>query len=241
MQLHILGAGYGIPGIATLVEVNDRYYLIDAGAPVFELMHEKKISLNALGAVFLSHCHGDHTSGFATLAHAIHSGWAKKGVPVFLPEECCMIGFRELMLSMKDSFNADNLQLSLYQAGVIYQDENITVTAIPTDHINGVHPAYALMVEGEGRRVIFTGDLHRDDPYDFPKIAEEEPSDAIICEFEHFHVDAILPHMEKCQTKQFFFHHYNAPWSLSELTQLQSNNCLPYPIYLVKNKEAYSI
>lgn len=236
MKLHILGAGYGFPGISTMVECKGKYYIVDAGAPVAERMNEAGVSLNDLQAVFISHRHGDHTTGLSTLAHMINSGYKKTGpVEVFLPEECVLTGFQQLMLSMKDFINTEKLQMKLYEPGVIYQDENITVTAIATDHVIGGRPGNAMMIEGDGKRVIITGDLHREDPHDFPAIAESEPTDAIICEFEHFHMDALLPHMKKCDTKQFIFHHYNAPWSLHEIQQIQESAALPYPVLLAKN------
>lgn len=236
MKLHILGSGYGFPGISTMVECKGSYYIFDAGAPVAELLHKENISLNDLQAVFISHRHGDHTTGLSTLAHMINSGYKKTGqVEVFLPEECVLTGFQMLMLSMKDAINEARLQMKLYESGVVYKDENVTVTAIPTDHVIGGRPCYAMMVEGDGKRVIITGDLHREDPYDFPAIAKEEPCDAVICEFEHFHKEAILPHMEKCQTDKFIFHHYNAPWSVSEIQEIQKSKALPYPVVLAKN------
>ncbi len=235
MKLHILGTGYGFPGISTMVECNGSYYIVDAGAPVAEMMHNEGLSLNDLRAVFITHRHGDHTTGLSTLAHMINSGYKKTGpVEVFLPEECVLNGFQQLMLSMKNSIQTKWLQMKLYEPGLIYADENITVTAIATDHVVGGRPGNAMMLEGDGQRVIITGDLHREDPYDFPAIAESEPSDAIICEFEHFHMDALLPHMEKCQTKQFIFHHYNAPWSVAEIQALQESKVLPYPVVLAK-------
>ncbi len=236
MKLHILGAGYGFPGISTMVECNGSYYLFDVGAPVAELMYQQKLSFNDLRAVFISHRHGDHTTGLSTLAHTIHSGFKKNGaLEIFLPEECVLTGFQQLMLSMKDTINEARLQMKLYDAGVVYQDENVTVTAIPTDHVIGGRPGYAMIIEGEGKRVVITGDLHREDPHDFPAIAESEPTDAIICEFEHFHMDALLPHMKKCDTKQFIFHHYNAKWSLEEIQALQESNTLPYSVVIAKS------
>ncbi len=235
MKLHILGAGYGFPGISTMLQCNGSYYIFDVGVPVAEMMYQEGLSFNDLRAVFISHRHGDHTVGLSTLAHIIHSGFKKNGpVEIFLPEECVLTGFQQLMLSMKDSINTARLQMKLYEPGVIYQDENITVTAIATDHVVGGRPGYAMMIEGDGRRVIITGDLHKEDPHDFPVIAQTEPTDAIICEFEHFHMDALLPHMEKCQTGKFIFHHYNAKWSLEELEELQANNPLPYPVVIAK-------
>ena len=236
MKLHILGAGYGFPGISTMVECNGSYYIFDAGVPVAEKMYEEKLSFDDLQAVFITHRHGDHTVGLSTLAHIIHSGFKKNGpVEVFLPEECVLNGFAQLMLSMKDSINTARLQMKLYEPGVIYHDENITVTAIATDHVVGGRPGNAMMIEGDGRRVIITGDLHKEDPHDFPAIAKTEPSDAIICEFEHFHKEAILPHMEKCDTGKFIFHHYNAPWSLPEIQEIQESKFLPYPVLLAQN------
>lgn len=236
MKLHILGAGYGFPGISTMVECNGSYYIFDVGVPVAEKMYEEKLSFDDLQAVFISHRHGDHTVGLSTLAHIIHSGFKKNGpVEIFLPEECVLTGFEKLMLSMKDSINTARLQMKLYEPGVIYRDENITVTAIPTDHVAGGRSCYAMMIEGDGKRVIITGDLHKEDPYDFPIIAREEASDVILCEFEHFHMDSLLPYIRECQTKQFIFHHYNAKWSLEEIEGLQKSNALPYPVILAKN------
>lgn len=236
MKLHILGAGYGFPGISTMVECNGSYYIFDVGVPVAEMMHSEGLSFDNLRAIFITHRHGDHTVGLSTLAHIIHSGFKKNGpVEVFLPEECVLTGFEQLMLSMKDSINTARLQMKLYEPGVIYKDENITVTAIATDHVVGGRPGNAMMIEGDGKRVIITGDLHREDPHDFPAIAENEASDAILCEFEHFHMDVLLPHLKKCETKQFIFHHYNAKWSLDEIQHLQESKLLPYPVVLAKD------
>ena len=88
MELIILGAGYGFPGIATMLKCNNSYYLIDAGVPVAELMHQKGLPFEALRAAFISHRHGDHIIGLSNLAFLSTSGYKKSPLEVYFPEEC---------------------------------------------------------------------------------------------------------------------------------------------------------
>ena len=63
------------------------------------------------------------------------------------------------------------------------------------------------MFEGEGKRVIFSGDLHRSDALDFPAVVRDELSDAFVCELCHFSTDTIFPIVAECPTKKVFFNH----------------------------------
>lgn len=103
------------------------------------------------------------------------------------------------------------------------------------------HPSYAFVIDGEGKRVIFTGDLHGDDPVDFPKIAMEEPSDAIICELAHFSIGKVLPYLEKCDTKKVLFNHYNNTWSLDDLREITTNNPLSYPVEVLHDGDRIKV
>ena len=99
MELRILGAGYGFPGICTMLACGGSLYLIDAGIPVAEWMHREGISFDALRAVFLTHRHGDHTVGLANLAHLTNGGYKKTPLEIWCPEECCLTGLKAYLLS----------------------------------------------------------------------------------------------------------------------------------------------
>ena len=98
--------------------------------------------------------------------------------------------------------------MKLVTEGEFYKDENITVRAIPTQHMGGTYPTWSLVIDSaDGKRVVFTGDMHVRDAVDFPQIAKDEPSDAIICEMAHFGHDVALPILEKCPTKNMLINH----------------------------------
>jgi len=68
MKITFLGTSCGVPQkdrycSATLVESGGRAYLVDAGAPVTELMRERGMTPCDLSAVFITHMHGDHVGG----------------------------------------------------------------------------------------------------------------------------------------------------------------------------------
>lgn len=239
MELLVFGSGHGVPTAdrfcsATLLKCGGSYYLVDAGGPVANLLIRNGIPFAQLRAVFLTHRHSDHTVGMAHLVDLASWYFKESSFDSYYPDRGSADGLRQFIISMNDSLDEERLRLHTYEAGVIYSDENITVTAIPTEHMEGKHPSYAFVIDGDGQRVIFTGDLHGGDPYDFPRIAMEAPSDAIICELAHFHVADVLPYIRKCNTRRFFFNHYNENWT-DEIVQLQESGELPYPVAMLRD------
>ena len=53
---------------------------------------------------------------------------------------------------------SENSRNRVFTEGVIYDDGYLKVTAIPTKHCPPMH-SYAFLLEGEGKRVVFSGDL----------------------------------------------------------------------------------
>ncbi len=240
MRLIFLGTGHGVPTAdrfcsATLIECNGCYYLIDAGAPVGQLFTRYGLAFENLKAVFLSHRHADHTFGLPMLLSLSNWYYKNSRYTVFMPEEMGLKALRGYMLAADDTFDEERMQLCHYEAGVVYADENITVTAIPTNHLNGVHPTYAFMVEGQGKRVFFTGDLHRGKPDDFPALAKELLSDAVITEFAHFGDQPLLPHLRALKTKQILFHHYNEKFIPLVENMQTGPNALDVPVRLLQD------
>ena len=80
--------------------------------------------------------------------------------------------------------------------------------------------SYAILVECDGNKVLFSGDLSgevkRDD---FPKIAAEEKLDLVICEFAHFAFKHIEPYIKSCKAERLLFNHL---WPLSKLDEIKS-------------------
>ena len=101
----------------------------------------------------------------------------------------------------------DRLRYRLAYEGDIYKDENIKITYIPTKHCEPAQ-SYAILVEAEGKRILFSGDLSSGlKKEDLPKIAMEIPTDLIVCEMAHFGPEHIQPYMKQLQTAHLCFNH----------------------------------
>ena len=215
MKITFLGTSHGIPMAdrfcsSAMIETGGRVYLVDCGAPVSDLLIRKGILFSAIRAVFTTHMHADHTAGLAHLCSLSNWAFTDADFDVFLTEEVGVTALSAYIEAMDKQPLCDRIRLHAYTAGVIYADDSITVTAIPTRHMeyaDRAFPTYALSVEAEGKRVIFTGDLHGNDAADFPKSAKEEPSDLIVCEAAHFEIETILPIAAACPAKRVWFNH----------------------------------
>lgn len=213
MKITFLGTSHGVPSAerfcsAALLETGGRAYLIDGGAPVADLLIRRGIPYERIRAVFATHMHSDHTFGLPLLCSLANWKFRDSSFDVFLTEDAGIDAFRQLLLVGDGKLDETRIRLRKTSPGVFYADDLITVTAVPTRHIdNGARPSYAYLIDAEDKRVVFTGDMHYGDAADFPRQAMESPSDAIVCEMAHFGPETILPIVEKCPTKQILFNH----------------------------------
>lgn len=240
MELIALGTGRGSPSAdrfctANLIACGGSYYLFDAGAPVADLMLRYGIPIEKLKAAFLSHRHCDHVIGMVHLLILCDWRFKEADLDAYYPEESTLAALRQFIECSDGPIDETRMRLHTYGPGVVYEDENIKVTAVSTDHMNGEHPSYAFVIEGDGKRLIIAGDLHHHEPVDFPAIAETEPSDAVICELAHFQMEALMPHLRRCQCKRFLFNHYKEPWGIEQIQNLIADNPLDYPVYMLRD------
>ena len=68
MKITFLGTAAGLPckgraSSSTMIEVNGKYYIIDAGAPIGNRFVDSDRTLDDLRAIFITHCHLDHLLG----------------------------------------------------------------------------------------------------------------------------------------------------------------------------------
>ena len=214
MKITFLGTSHGVPSptrfcSGTMIEVGDAVYIIDGGAPVIDQLLRHGVAPERVKAVFTTHMHGDHTLGLLNFLDL--SSWYYKDASFdcYLTDDEGVAAFRQVIYAVSKKFDEERIRLKTFEKGEFYKDENVTVTAYPTLHFhNGKYPAYSLVVDTkDGERVIFTGDLHWADAKDFPTVAIDEPSDAIICEMAHFSYKTIFPILDSTKTKRIFINH----------------------------------
>jgi len=183
VNLCFLGTGHGVPEphkkcSSTLFEVNGAYYLIDAGCDIAYELAEKGIPFDKVRAVFITHPHSDHINGlipFLTITNWYHK---TADFTVFVPCERLRKFYTEYFPLLEAPLRTEQ-RIALYGEGAVYEDENIKVSAIGTQHCPDSH---AFLVETGDKRILFTGDL-KDPQVDFPPV---DDLDAAVVEGVHF-------------------------------------------------------
>lgn len=214
MKLTFLGSSHGVPSAerycsTLMIEVNEKVYLIDTGAPVIDclLRHGKKPK--DVEAIFYTHGHGDHTSGVFLYLDLLSWYYREDDVDLYMTEQRIVDGVSGYLKALFGGYPEDRVRFHVAPSDFVFDDGNLKVTYIPTKHINGgARPSYAMLLEADGKRVLMTGDMSQGLKMDdFPRIALEEELDLIICEMAHFGVTALTPYFEQIKTKNVWFSH----------------------------------
>jgi ribonuclease BN (tRNA processing enzyme) len=178
-QVVVLGTGNPAAdpersGPAVAVVVNGRAYLVDCGpgvvrrAAAAERNGIPALKARELNIVFITHLHSDHTLGYPDL---IFSPWVlgrKAPLEAYGPQGLkAMTGHIEaawkedidLRQSGFEQGNATGYRVNVHpiRPGVVYRDENVTVTAFPVKHGNWKE-AYGFTFQAGERRIVISGD-----------------------------------------------------------------------------------
>lgn len=243
MKLYTLGTSHGATEIgracsANLLAVGENYYLFDCGGNTECKMTDMGLPMDRIRAVFITHMHEDHVGTLTSIVKRI-CNYHQQALPisVFMPEQNGIEAFCN-WLSALHIINQDRAFFHLIEAGKIYEDECITVSAIPTEHMfNGTFPSFAFLVEAEGKKFLYTGDL-ASDFHDYPIILSEENFDAVLCELVHFKVERNLDTLAKTKTKKLIFTHL-APRNIPKILSAQKN--LPFSVEIAEDGASFEI
>src|SRR5688572_20316248 len=182
-QIVLLGTGTPNPdpdrsGPATAIVVNDTPYLIDFGPGVVRRAAAasrkgiKGLSVVNLRVAFLTHLHSDHTAGYPDL---ILTPWAvgrSRPLEVYGPKglkemtEHILAAYREdirirrrdkQVLGVPEQAEGYNVHAHEISAGIVYEDENVTVKAFLVNH-GDVAQAFGYRFETPDRTIVISGD-----------------------------------------------------------------------------------
>lgn len=215
MKIKFLGTGHGVPAAdrfcsCAMIEVNDAIYVIDAGAPLLDALLRAGKDPQKVKGIFITHAHADHIAGLYGYLSTVNWFYQSASLCVFTPARREWELLSDLIEYVGDRpIDKNRISWDLVQNGLFYEDGNIRIWAEPTAHLKKVgRPSYSFMVEAEGKKVIFSGDVSQWlEEADYPAAAMEQKTDAVICEFAHFTPEQIEGYMEKTKTKQFWFNH----------------------------------
>ena len=215
VKFYTLGTSHGATELGrscsvNLVEVDGSYYVFDCGGNVETKMKDLGMPFENIRAVFISHMHEDHAGSLSAIVKRFsHYIKEERSVKIFMPEEEGIKAFKSWVAALHTTKNLHRVGYELISAGEIYRDELITVTAIATRHVlGGAFPSYAFMIEAEGKRLLYTGDLAADFS-DYPEVLLREDFDLVVSELVHFKLESNLDTIKRTRTKKLVFTHMN--------------------------------
>ena len=248
MKLITLGTGHGNFTVsryksASLLLAGGRQYLIDCGSPAAASMTRLGYENREVRAIFNTHMHLDHIGGLPDMLYAIvRYPVTGQHTDVYLAEERTAELYA-FMHAMHLSEHPEYLAFHAVTPGRIFDDGVLRVTAIPTDHIArvpGTPPiTFAFLMEAEGKRVLFSGDL-RGDFSDFPG---ETGADVLVCEATHYKPETAAPVFREKAYKRLIFNHVHDPWhgEEGERKLLSYYAELPYPVEIAHDLEKFDL
>lgn len=223
MKIYTLGTSHGAAEkgrscSGTLIEVGGAYYLFDCGGNMESKLTDMGMPIEKIRCVFISHMHEDHVGSLSGIVKRFNTYiYTGEVVEVYMPEQEGIDAFFGWLKALHFG-KADKYKIMLTKDGEVYSDENITVTAIRTNHImKGAFPSYAYMIESAEGRVLYTGDLNHEFD-DYPSVVFEKDFDAIVCELVHFNVEKNLDTIIKSRAKKLIFTHM----SLDNIPKIES-------------------
>lgn len=183
MEVVLLGTGYPKPdpdraGPATAVIVkpaagSEKVFLVDTGRGVMMRYAALNLPFKSIQAVFLTHLHSDHISGLPDVFTTTWIFDRKTPLELYGPEGVQGVADGVLAMFAVDipirrdltEYNAaDGAKFNVHtiSQGVVYQDEDVKVTAFLVDH-PPVKPAFGYLFEGGGRKIVISGDTRPSD------------------------------------------------------------------------------
>ena len=167
---------------SNLLTVNGTHYIVDAGDGVARRLAKAGIDVREIGTIFITHHHDDHTAGLGTLMSLAWDRQRTKPINVYGPpmtEALVEAAVRYFTISAEIRIADGGRTVPIVQVffghdvgtGMIYQDQNIKVTAVENSHFafhNGgrgseKHKSYSYRFETPDRVILFTGDTGSSD------------------------------------------------------------------------------
>ena len=156
---------------AWAIKKDDGYYWFDAGENCAHRAHTSGINVMNTIAIFVSHPHIDHIGGLANLLTCFHKliRMHKKQfvrdntLEIYFPDLPLLQYIKEIAYSGRGVKLRYTLNEHPMQDGLLFEDENIRVTAIHNRHMkedgsDGWH-AFSFLLEAEGKKIVFSGDV----------------------------------------------------------------------------------
>ncbi len=245
-SLTCLGVGDGKPcddrnHSAFLYHFGPTTLLVDCGEPVSRWFRARRLSSDALDAVFLSHLHADHLGGLFMLLQGLWLEGRRRDLTVYLPGNAIR-PLRALLraATLYEELFPFQLRFQPLRAGRPVKVGRARVTPFPTSHLNSLHAqfqercgrrqgpapiAYCFLLEAAGLRVGHSADLGA--PEDLAPLLAK-PLDLLVCELAHFRPEEIFRYLRGRDIGRALFVHLSRRcWERLPATRRLAAKLLP--------------
>ena len=220
MKIYYLGTCSGtepMPNMhhcSLIIEVGGTNYWFDAGENCAHTAYTMGIDFMNTKCLFISHAHPDHIAGLPAIFSCMNklTGRYKKKLNcdntlrIYTPDDR-VVPAAKILGGARKSYNIVEYGVS---DGVIFEDENVKITAIHNDHLkeapaeNGWH-SFSYLIEGDGMRVVFSGDVAA--PCELDALIDGG-CDLLIMETGHHAVADVCNYALSRKVKRLRFNHH---------------------------------
>ena len=226
VKIHYLGTCSGtepMPNMhheSSILEVGNTVYWFDMGEGCARSAYLSGIDVTKTKAIFVSHPHIDHIGGMANVFHLFNklNGIHKRPLAnnntleVYFPDPELFESVKQVALGGRYSGARFLFSINEHaiRDGVIFEDENIRISAksnrhLPNDGEDGIYHAFSFLVETDGKRIIFSGDVKRPDELD---ALIGDGVDLLIMETGHHKVADVCEYAVSRNVKCLRFNHH---------------------------------
>lgn len=139
-SLTVLGSNAAVPAYnrnlsAHLLNINERFFLIDCGEGTQFQLRKYHISYQRIKHIFISHLHGDHFFGLIGLLNSMHLFGRKEELHLYAPsmlEEILDIQFQASQTQLIYPLIFHPLRVD--QSEIILEEERVLVHSFPLKH-----------------------------------------------------------------------------------------------------------
>lgn len=214
MKITFFGSSHGAPEpnrkcSSIMLEAGGKNYIIDMGCDITPDLVNRGLTPKDISAVFITHSHGDHINGLVPFVN-LCSWYYTDADPLIMLPEIKIVEALKIWYAFVDGYR-DDIRFAQIQEGVIYDDGTIRVCAMHTGHLKN---SYAFMVEGEGKKALFTGDIGNPDgaTADYARFVTEDGIDLAVAEGAHLDPLTYIEPLRQHPPKRFILNHYNWIW-----------------------------
>ena len=201
-----------------VVETSNKLYFFDAGEGCSRTAHLLGLDLLKTNKVIISHTHLDHVGGLSNLMWTIKKiSFAEKrktdvdNIEIYIPNLESYEGI-EKVLKNTEYARMSGVEFSAKQVfeGELFNDNNLKVSAYHTTHIlktneNEPWRSFCFVIECEGKRVVYSGDI-RNINEDLDNVINEG-CDILILESGHIKIDGIYNYLKDKNVKKVYLTH----------------------------------